>query len=1184
MKTIVILVTILSAVMTTLHAQTTVPPMFVRSGTTADPTTMKTITWMTDPTDAPKAVMKLAKKTDGAGSFREITGKTMNIEYDTYHTGSGPNPKIPKIAYSVTAEGLEPGTNYICQAGDGTIWSETMEFTTTAVTNKLSFFVLGDLQAYSNNIMDISEGGTVWLRTIADIYKNPATRPMFTVQTGDLTEREHVYKFYKLFGDVCDDYPEFANTDMVFAMGEKEYQRGVNTTNFNGEGRGEISKFLNGTPPVTDAGAIGSGTYSVDYGNVHVITLDFAGRGVAGLNAADIISAQAQWLRRDLENCDKTWKIVSVHYPVFKDGTEANPYPLAETAFGSIFDEFGVQLVFSGHYHYIRRIQVKDGVVLGKGLMSAVQPGGTIYMSCGSITDNTDQTAPGVNGFSSVYIKCDVDDDKLTLTMTNQYNVIRDKFTINATLEEVELPVSKVTFESLHPGAGTLEAYTGGYIGGFDAGNAQMGRLNGGTKLEPGTVHVRNGSVFFVATPEYGWRVKRFIVNGQPVANRISNSYIRINDEGVSSGGAVIATAHNNTGKLDNSMPGLVYGVTSNDAPSRTGGIYAAEIIEIPVSPGESSDVKVEFEKELAVYSEITVSHINNNADKNNYHPSKYAVVSGPSAWWPAAGNGVDSWIEFAFDEETKSISEIRLYTRNGVNRATEVRLDFYRNNAVVHTQTTTLTADGGAVNSVKLAAPVIAGKVRITQTKTDTGNANAGFQRIQILETVIPASSVTVSSAGNATVIAADGGVLQMQAVVQPADATNQSVTWSLTPATGVADVSNSGLLAATGNGKVIVRATANDGSGKYDEKEIEISGQIVPVSSVMINGAEGATAITVNGGALQMEAFVLPVNAVNKAVTWSVNPAAGVAVISENGLLTATGNGTVTVKAAALDGSGVVSNELQITVANQKTPEKPVIASVSMTNGVQGTPYYQYITTYSELPVTWSIENGQLPAGLNVNPETGLISGTPSVAGEFSFTVKAANNAGEDRKQLTLTITATTAPITYTVTFGVASGNGAIEAMADGNGIANGAEINAGKNIVFTATPDNGYRIRQWKLNGAVIPNAISDRYTLTNLTAASMVTVDFDATTDVEEANAPELKLYPNPVRANAGFTVGIDGNNAVQGLIEMFNSAGTPVMKIQTGDSIIRLTAPCLPGVYILRYTTDKHSRIYRIVID
>jgi hypothetical protein len=72
---------------------------------------------------------------------------------------------------------------------------------------------------------------------------------------------------------------------------------------------------------------------------------------------------------------------------------------------------------------------------------------------------------------------------------------------------------------------------------------------------------------------------------------------------------------------------------------------------------------------------------------------------------------------------------------------------------------------------------------------------------------------------------------------------------------------------------------------------------------------GAAGNTTMVLNGSTLQMNAVVLPGNASNNAVTWSVVLGTGAASISDEGLLTAKENGTVTVKAAAQDGSGIVS-----------------------------------------------------------------------------------------------------------------------------------------------------------------------------------------------------------------------------------------------------------------------------------
>ena len=83
-------------------------------------------------------------------------------------------------------------------------------------------------------------------------------------------------------------------------------------------------------------------------------------------------------------------------------------------------------------------------------------------------------------------------------------------------------------------------------------------------------------------------------------------------------------------------------------------------------------------------------------------------------------------------------------------------------------------------------------------------------------------------------------------------------------------------------------------------------------------------------------MSAAVLPDNATSKAVIWSVNDER-LATIQQNGLLTAVGNGIVTVTATAADGSGV-ANSLQVKISNQ--PNSSSGGSSSSSSG--GTPSY--------------------------------------------------------------------------------------------------------------------------------------------------------------------------------------------------------------------------------------------------
>jgi hypothetical protein len=56
---------------------------------------------------------------------------------------------------------------------------------------------------------------------------------------------------------------------------------------------------------------------------------------------------------------------------------------------------------------------------------------------------------------------------------------------------------------------------------------------------------------------------------------------------------------------------------------------------------------------------------------------------------------------------------------------------------------------------------------------------------------------------------------------------------------------------------------------------------------------------------------------------------------------------------------------------------------------------------------PYTWSITSGSLPSGLSLNASMGVISGTPVVSGNFSFTVQVRDSAGKtDSKAFTMTV----------------------------------------------------------------------------------------------------------------------------------------------------------------------------------
>lgn len=94
-------------------------------------------------------------------------------------------------------------------------------------------------------------------------------------------------------------------------------------------------------------------------------------------------------------------------------------------------------------------------------------------------------------------------------------------------------------------------------------------------------------------------------------------------------------------------------------------------------------------------------------------------------------------------------------------------------------------------------------------------------------------------------------------------------------------------------------------------DSEDSDTSSDKVLVTDISVSGKDDVNKITTKAGTLQMTVDVLPIDATNKKVTWSVEDGTGKANISNDGVVTAVSNGTVIVKATANDGSGVKAIE---------------------------------------------------------------------------------------------------------------------------------------------------------------------------------------------------------------------------------------------------------------------------------
>ena len=228
-----------------------------------------------------------------------------------------------------------------------------------------------------------------------------------------------------------------------------------------------------------------------------------------------------------------------------------------------------------------------------------------------------------------------------------------------------------------------------------------------------------------------------------------------------------------------------------------------------------------------------------------------------------------------------------------------------------------------------------------------------------------VTVTSIIVSTQGSVpAAINSAGGTLQMVATLLPANA-NQAVTWSMVVVTGNASISTTGLVTAASNGTVWAKAVSVQTPSMKDSLLITISNQPIPVTALIVSTQASVPAIiSINNGSLQMVATIVPANASNTAVTWSLINVSGSATISNTGLVTAQTNGTVWAKAVSVSNSAA-KDSLLITISNQFVPLVSLVVKTlgnvpATITSVIGTLQMVAIITPSNATnqaVTWSI-----------------------------------------------------------------------------------------------------------------------------------------------------------------------------------------------------------------------------------
>ncbi|MFI7056684.1 putative Ig domain-containing protein [Streptosporangium canum] len=235
------------------------------------------------------------------------------------------------------------------------------------------------------------------------------------------------------------------------------------------------------------------------------------------------------------------------------------------------------------------------------------------------------------------------------------------------------------------------------------------------------------------------------------------------------------------------------------------------------------------------------------------------------------------------------------------------------------------------------------------------------------------------------------------------------------------------------------------------------------------------------------------LTVSAGTAPYTWSVSAGSlppGLTLNASTGVLsgTPTAAGGYSFTARATDAGNVsTTREATLVIA-----PKPAFTFPAPPGGEVGVVYSVPLTVSGgTAPYTWSVSAGSLPPGLTLNASTGVLSGTPTAAGGYSFTVKVLDAQSQsDTTTVSLTVVpqpAFTFPappaaqvgVAYSVPLTVSGGTAPYTWSVSAGSLPPGLILNASTGVLSgTSTTTGGYPVtfRAVDANGQATTRAVT------------------------------------------------------------------------------------------------------------
>jgi hypothetical protein len=309
------------------------------------------------------------------------------------------------------------------------------------------------------------------------------------------------------------------------------------------------------------------------------------------------------------------------------------------------------------------------------------------------------------------------------------------------------------------------------------------------------------------------------------------------------------------------------------------------------------------------------------------------------------------------------------------------------------------LDSSTGSISGVPTRAGAFTFKITVTGGAISSGNpttSTTSVVRAYALSVLAGGSSgnpVTVQISPLDPSVAA-GGKVQFSAAVS--NTSNTAVNWSASAGT----ISSTGLFTAptTGSPRSIT-ITASSVAASTAQASTPVTITSVNPVTVQISPLHPSVAA---GGRLQFTATVS--NTSSTAVAWSASGGS----ISSAGLFTAPTTGipasiTITARSVAA-ASAQASTAVTVTAISKPL----VITTSSVPSALEATPYSTPLAASGgQPPYRWNVSSGSLPAGFQLNPTTGTLSGSASHSGTFPFTVLTTDAASHTaQKSLSLLV----------------------------------------------------------------------------------------------------------------------------------------------------------------------------------